>query len=107
MGDGGVRMYIADLRLAVQERLPILFLLLSDGRLGSVSGDGTLSRRATAVAGASWLRVADAMDCPGQQVKDVDGLLATLARWRWSEGPLFVEAVFDPERYAAMTREIR
>jgi hypothetical protein len=40
-------------------------------------------------------------------VKDVDGLLATLARWRWSEGPLFVEAVFDPERYAAMTREIR
>ena len=107
MGDGGVRMYIADLRLAVQERLPILLLLLSDGRLGSVSGDGTLSRRATAVAGASWLRVADAMDCPGQQVKDVDGLLATLARWRWSEGPLFVEAVFDPERYAAMTREIR
>ena len=59
------------------------------------------------MAGASWLRVADAMDCPGQQVKDVDGLLATLARWRWSEGPLFVEAVFDPERYATMTREIR
>jgi acetolactate synthase-1/2/3 large subunit len=107
MGDGGVRMYIADLRLAVEERLPILFLLLSDGRLGSVAGDGTLSRRATAVAGASWFRIAEAMDCPGQQVKDVDGLLAALARWRWSEGPLFVEAVFDQERYAAMTRDIR
>jgi acetolactate synthase I/II/III large subunit len=107
MGDGGVRMYIADLRLAIEERLPILFLLLSDGRLGSVAGDGTLSRRATAVAGASWFRIAEAMDCPAQQVKDVDGLLAALARWRWSEGPLFVEAVFDPERYATMTRDIR
>jgi acetolactate synthase-1/2/3 large subunit len=107
MGDGGVRMYIADLRLAVEERLPALFLLLSDGRLGSVATDPALSRRATRVAGASWFRVAEAMDCPGHQVKDVDGLLAALARWRWSEGPLFVEAVFDPDRYAAMTRDIR
>jgi len=107
MGDGGVRMYVADLRVAVEERLPILFLLLSDGRLGSVAGDPTLSRRATAVAGASWYRVAEAMDCPGHRVKDVDGLLAALARWRWSEGPLFVEAVFDPDRYAAMTRDVR
>jgi len=107
MGDGGVRMYIADLRLAVEERLPIVFLLLSDGRLGSVAGDGTSSRRATTVAGASWFRIAEAMDCPGQQVKDVDGLLAALARWRWSEGPLFVEAVFDQERYATMTRDVR
>jgi len=107
MGDGGVRMYVADLRVAVEQRLPILFLLLSDGRLGSVAGDPTLSRRATAVAGASWYRVAEAMDCPGHRVKDVDGLLAALARWRWSEGPLFVEAVFDPDRYAAMTRDVR
>jgi acetolactate synthase-1/2/3 large subunit len=107
MGDGGVRMYIADLRLAVAERLPILFLLLSDGRLGSVAVDPALSRRATAVAGTSWFRVAEAMDCPGHQVKDADGLLAALARWRWREGPMFVEAVFDQERYAAMTRDIR
>jgi acetolactate synthase I/II/III large subunit len=107
VGDGGVRMYIADLRLAVEERLPILFLLLSDGRLGSVTGDGSLSRRATAVAGASWFRVAEAMDCPGHHVKDIGGLLAVLERWRWSEGPLFVEAVFDQERYAMMTRDIR
>ncbi len=39
--------------------------------------------------------------------RNVDGLLAALARWRWSEGPLFVEAVFDPDRYAAMTRDVR
>jgi acetolactate synthase-1/2/3 large subunit len=107
VGDGGVRMYIADLRLAVEERLPILFLLLSDGRLGSVAGDGSSSRRATAVAGASWFRVAEAMDCPGHHVKDMSGLLAVLGRWRWSEGPLFVEASFDQERYAMMTRDIR
>jgi acetolactate synthase-1/2/3 large subunit len=107
LGDGGVRMYIADLRLAVEERLPLLCLLLSDGRLGSVAGDGTLSRRATAVAGASWYRIAEAMDCAACQVKDIDGLTAALARWRMSDGPLFVEAVFDPDRYAAMTRDIR
>ena len=107
MGDGGVRMYVTDLRIAVEERLPILFVLLSDGRLGSVAGAGGLSRRASAVAGASWFRVAEAMDCPAHQVKDVDGMLAALARWRWSEGPLFVEAVFDQDRYAAMTRDIR
>jgi len=107
MGDGGVRMYVADVKLAVEERLPILFLLLSDGRLGSLAGASGLSRRATTVAGPSWFRVAEAMDCAAQQVKDVDGLVAALRRWRWREGPMFIEAVFDPERYAAMTREIR
>ncbi|MBL1828579.1 hypothetical protein ELE35_29995, partial [Klebsiella pneumoniae] len=36
MGDGGIRPYFPEILLAVEENLPILFLLISDGYYGSV-----------------------------------------------------------------------
>src|SRR5262249_34149082 len=58
MGDGGA-MYIADLKLAVAESLPVLFLLLSDGRYGSVAHATSVvdpSRRATTIGRPSWFK---------------------------------------------------
>lgn len=110
LGDGGVRMYLGDLKLAVEERLPILFLLLSDGRYGSIAGVPSangLSRRAVTLPRPSWFRAVEALECPANQVRDMDGVSSALKRWEWHDGPLFVEAVFDPERYAGMIEGVR
>jgi acetolactate synthase-1/2/3 large subunit len=109
MGDGGA-MYVADLRIAVAEALPVLFLLLSDGRYGSVADATSVSgasRRATTVARPSWFRAIEALECPAEQVKDEAAFVTALRRWDWRRGPLFLEAPFDPERYAAMIRGVR
>jgi len=110
MGDGGAAMYIADLKLAVAEALPVLFLLLSDGRYGSVAHATSVvdaSRRATTIARPSWFRAVEALDCPAEQVKDEAAFVAALRRWDWRSGPLFLEAVFDAERYATMLTGVR
>ena len=109
MGDGGA-MHVADLRLAVAEALPVLFLLLSDGRYGSVAHATSVvdaSRRATTIARPSWFRAVEALDCPAEQVKDEAAFVTALRRWDWRTGPLFLEAPFDPERYATMLRGVR
>jgi acetolactate synthase-1/2/3 large subunit len=109
MGDGGA-MYVADLRIAVAEALPVLFLLLSDGRYGSVADATSVvdaSRRATTIARPSWFRAVEALECPAEQVKDEAAFVTALRRWDWRRGPLFLEAPFDPERYATMMRGVR
>jgi acetolactate synthase-1/2/3 large subunit len=109
MGDGGA-MYLADLRIAVAEALPVLFLLLSDGRYGSVADATSVvdaSRRATTIARPSWFRAVEGLDCPAEQVKDEAAFVTALRRWDWRRGPLFLEAPFDPERYATMIRGVR
>ncbi len=110
VGDGGAAMYAADLKLAVAEALPVLFLLLSDGRYGSVADATSVvgaSRRATTIARPSWFRAVEALDCPAEQVKDEAAFVTALRRWDWRSGPLFLEAVFDAERYATMLRGVR
>jgi acetolactate synthase-1/2/3 large subunit len=110
MGDGGAAMYVADLKLAVAESLPVLFLLLSDGRYGSVADATSLvgaSRRATTIARPSWFRAVEALECPAEQVKDEAAFVSALRRWDWRRGPLFLEAVFDAERYSTMLRGVR
>jgi acetolactate synthase-1/2/3 large subunit len=109
MGDGGA-MYVADLRVAVAEALPVLFLLLSDGRFGSVAHATSVvgaGRRATTIARPSWFRAVEALECPAVQVKDEAAFVTAVRRWNWRHGPLYIEAPFDPERYATMISGVR
>ena len=110
VGDGGIGMYIAELKLAIEARLPLLVLLLTDGRYASVASvphARGLSRRATTLPRPSWYRAVQSLDCPAVQVGDIAAFLTALQGWAWRNGPQFIEAVFDPERYAAMTQGLR
>ena len=110
VGDGGVRMHVAEIRLAVAERLPVCFVLMSDGRFGSVAAAagplGAAVPRAVGVDGASWWRAVEAMGCDACRAEDASAFEAALAAWA-GDRPLFVEAPFEPAAYAAMTRELR
>ncbi|HYS17510.1 MAG TPA: thiamine pyrophosphate-binding protein [Candidatus Binatia bacterium] len=109
VGDGGIATYFADLKLAIAERLPVLFLLLSDGRFGSVGGPAAargVSSRATTVARPSWFKAVEMLGCPAEPVGDVGAFVTALKRWDCA-GPLFIEAVFDAALYAGMIDGVR
>jgi acetolactate synthase-1/2/3 large subunit len=109
VGDGGVRDYLVELKLAVEEMLPVCVILMSDGRFGSVAGPSPekgLSRRAIEVHAPSWLRAVQGMGVDARAVASNDDLSRELQAWN-RRGPLFLEAVFDPAAYAAMTSRVR
>jgi acetolactate synthase-1/2/3 large subunit len=109
-GDGGIGMHIAELKLAVDAKLPLLVLLMSDGRYASVASAPQargLSRRATTLPRPSWYRAVQGMECAAFQVRSAERFEAAIRGWRWQDGPRFIEAVFDPDRYAAMTEGLR
>ena len=110
VGDGGIRPFWAEIKIAIAERLPILFVLLSDGRYGSVAAAASasgLTDVAINVPLPSWFRAAESVGCPAQRVTSFGGLEQVMKAWLQREGPFFVEASFDPEAYAAMTTDIR
>ena len=110
VGDGGIAMYAAELKLAVSERLPIVFVLMSDGRYGSIASAASspgLLLDAVTMAQPSWYRAAAAIGCESAQATTLEASLDAVGSWRSSSGPLFVEAVFDPAPYAAMTANVR
>lgn len=109
-GDGGIRPYLAEIKLAVEEKLPILFILMSDGGYGTFSLAGrerNLSPRAVTIKNPSWWRAAEAMGCNAAMANNLNELEDILAEWAKAAAPLFLEMHFPPERYAAMTQKLR
>ena len=107
-GDGGIRSYLAELKLARETNLPLLVVLMTDGRYASIATAPSargLSRHATTVASPSWHQVISALDFEAFQVRSQEEFESALKSW--SGGPAFIEAVFEAELYAAMTRDIR
>lgn len=109
VGDGGMRAYPAEIKLAVQERLPLCVILMTDGRYGSVAcipRSGPVSDRAVKVFQPSWLKPVEAMSCAARAVSSEDSFAAALQGWNRQE-PLFIEASFEPQAYANMTSRLR
>jgi acetolactate synthase-1/2/3 large subunit len=110
MGDGGAAMYFAEIKLAIAEALPILFLLLSDGGYGSVAAAVAPDRRRASVLAMRqppWFEAARALGCHAECVADRHGLRAIADQWRRALGPWFVEARFDAQAYVQMTEGLR
>lgn len=108
VGDGGIRMYAADIRLAVELGLPILFVLMTDGRFASVHGPpaGGETSEPT-IPGTSWYKAIAEFGCPSARADSEAACAAALAAWDRTAGPFFLEAVFDADVYATMTEDIR
>jgi acetolactate synthase-1/2/3 large subunit len=109
-GDGGIRPYLPEIRLAVAEKLPVLFVLLSDGAFGTVAQSvlgKELDRSPFTIAHPSWRRAIEEMGCPADQISSLGELGNSVAAWNPSGGPLFLEMSFDPESYARSTINLR
>lgn len=109
-GDGGIAMYLAELRLAVERKLPLLVVLMSDGRYGSVVGRALkegLTQAPMQFANPSWSAVMQSLSMPVWRATDEDSLSTALRAWRPADGPGYVEIAFDPDAYQEMCVGIR
>lgn len=110
IGDGGIGMFFAELRIAVERKLPVLAILMSDGGFGSVRtraiSDG-LTQSPMLQLGQSWIGAAAGMNIPATRVETLADFETALAAWRPGDGVAFIEAGFDPEAYQNMVVGIR
>jgi acetolactate synthase-1/2/3 large subunit len=108
-GDGGIGMYVAEIKLAVQEHLPLLIVLLTDSFLGTIRG-GSLqkgfSEHPAVISQPSWVKTIAGFGVPGTRAEKVDQIEKSLADWD-QKGPLFLEIPFDADEYQHMTDGIR
>jgi acetolactate synthase-1/2/3 large subunit len=108
-GDGGIGMFVSEMKLAVQNRLPLMIVLLSDSFLGTIRGAAlqkSLTQHPTIIDQPSWLKAMEGLGVPGKQIRNLDTLEKTLAEWK-KNGPLFIEIPFDADDYQRMTEGIR
>jgi acetolactate synthase-1/2/3 large subunit len=108
-GDGGIGMFVSEMKLAVQNRLPLMIVLLSDSFLGTIRGASLqkgLTQHPTIIHQPSWLKAMEGLGVPGKQIRKLDKLEKALAEWK-KNGPLFVEIPFDADDYQRMTEGIR
>jgi acetolactate synthase-1/2/3 large subunit len=109
-GDGGIRPYFPEIKLAVDEKLPILFVLMSDGRYGSIAAPASaygMDPGPYSIRNPGWWKAAEALGCRGARVQDPAELERALTGWSREDGPLFLEMTFEPGRYAAIASKLR
>lgn len=110
VGDGGIGPAFAELTLAIERRLPLAVLVMSDGGYASIRGRALargLSTVPLEMPRRRWAAAAEALGASAEEV-DSDGRLdAALAAWDPSGGPLVVTCRFDPDRYLTMTKDVR
>ena len=109
MGDGGVRMYLSEIRLAVGRQLPVCFLFMRDGRYGSIAcsvKESDVRAQAVTFDAPSWVKAVEGMGCPACEVNRPEDFALSVQAWD-RKGPLFIECAFDPDIYLRMTRRLR
>ena len=110
LGDGGIGMYLADVRLAVRHRLPLLFVLMTDGGFGSIRARAQregLTVSPLTIDDPSWLPTFESLGFPATRAESEQALADALADWTPSEGPAYIEMPFEPDAYGAMLNGIR
>jgi acetolactate synthase-1/2/3 large subunit len=108
-GDGGIGMFVSEIKLAVQHQLPLLVVLMSDSHLGTIRGSALqkrFSQHATAIFQPSWVKTLAGFGVPAARAEKIAQIEKILADWD-QKGPLFLEIPFDADEYQHMTDGIR
>jgi acetolactate synthase-1/2/3 large subunit len=109
-GDGGIGMYISEIKIAVEFKLPLLIILMSDGGFGSIRSSAIrkgLTEKPLVFANPSWISVFRGFGVNSFKCSSIDLLDDILTKWNTSEGPIFIEILFPPDRYQNMIKNIR
>jgi acetolactate synthase-1/2/3 large subunit len=108
-GDGGIGMFVSEIKLAVQHKLPLLVVLMSDSHLGTIRA-GSLQKgftqHPTVIFQPSWVKAIAGFGVPSARAEKIDQIEKVLAGWD-QKGPLFLEIPFDADEYQRMTDGIR
>jgi len=110
VGDGGIGMYVGELRIAAERQLPLLVVLMSDGRFGSVATralkDG-LTLAPLTVEAPGWMPIIEGMGFSATGVDSAAVFQRALERWDPQAGPGYIEVAYAPDPYEKMVERIR
>lgn len=110
LGDGGIGMYLAEVRLAVRHKLPLLVVLMTDNAFGSIRTRALkdqLTQKPLTMSGKSWTPVFESLGLVSERAENLAAVERALQSWKPENGPAFLEIPFDPDRYEAMVKDIR
>lgn len=108
-GDGGIRYHIGDIRTIVELKLPVCFILITDGNYGSVAAyveDKNLNPVITRPLGTDWHNIMKAMAISSTSVNTLKDFEIALNSWN-KKDPFFIQANFEPGAYRTFTNKIR
>jgi acetolactate synthase-1/2/3 large subunit len=109
-GDGGLPPFIAEVRVAVERKLPLLIVLMSDGYFGSMRArvvERGFTDAGIRVSQPSWCAAIGAFGCEATRVTTHAEFESAVARWNPARGPAFIEAVMPDTPYVDMVRPLR
>lgn len=110
LGDGGIGMFVSEVKLAVAQKVPLLIVLMTDGYLGSIRTralkDG-MDQGPVTIIRPSWMEVFESFDMPVGRAKNESDLVALMEGWQPENGPMYMELAFDPDLYQLMGEGIR
>jgi acetolactate synthase-1/2/3 large subunit len=110
VGDGGIGPFVAEAKIAVERRLPVLFCLMTDGRFASLRTRALrdhMTERPLTMVQPSWRSVFEGFGMQTMSATRESEVADALAAWAPSQGPAYLEVSFDPNPYEAMVQGIR
>ena len=110
VGDGGIGMYLAEIKLAVRHKLPLLVMLMTDNAFGSLRTRAIregLTQKPLIMDSGSWVEVLEAFGAPGTRADSSKAVDAALKAWEPGSGPAFLEVPFAADPYERMVSDIR
>ena len=107
-GDGGVGMYISEIKIAIEKELPILFVLISDKGFGSIlkrARNLNLNTSPLKIKNPSWLNIFKEFGVDGMKVVNDNDL--DIALENWNKKPFYLECFFEEIDYENMVSKLR
>tara|TARA_B100000614_G_scaffold262909_1_gene300907 strand:+ start:412250 stop:413509 length:1260 start_codon:yes stop_codon:yes gene_type:complete len=105
-GDGGSNMYLTEARIAANRSMPICFVIMSDGRYGSIAQSSSELYQDAVNISAPDHRVFETFGIETHQAFSFNSFAHYVDTWD-RESPLAIFCSFDQDRYATMTRGLR
>ena len=108
-GDGGIGMFVSEIKLALQYNLPLMLVLMTDSHLGTIRGSSLqkgLTQSPTIISRPSWIKTIEGLGVASVRAENVGHIEKSLAGWD-QNGPLFLEIPFEADEYQHMTDGIR
>ena len=110
IGDGGIRAFFSELSLAVEHKLKLLVMVMSDGFFGSVRGRAISKGWSTEplrMQGRDLGCIARGMGIDTIVSSRGELLADGLRAWRTSGQPMMIRCDFDADEYARVAELLR
>ena len=110
IGDGGIRVFLSELSLAVDHNLKLLVIVMSDGYFGSIRGRAIANGWSTIplrMQGRDLRCIAEAMGLDTLVTNDVDELVEALKTWQTTSRPALIRCDFDADQYTRTAELLR